>query len=293
MGVRVSGNVISGFRAFGIDSVYSPVLVQAEIADNRIDDCGTGGIQVTQAYGVRISDNQIRDVGSESDDIAVGIALMRDSDAARITGNVVSGVGQDTEGLDSCLGIGVGAARSLRIAGNRVSSIAPQEGTPVSGIQIIQGADRVDVADNEVRGPDDGDTGADWAALRVESTSSDVGDALVLLIRGNQFEAAGQAPCVDIAGIPEPSSLTFSDNSCLLQSGAVGVPTAAVLISSVGQLILSSNHVTGGPEVPGILALLGHDRFTAVGNIVMGPIGIDVGAGPQPLASPWDALNKP
>lgn len=285
-GVEIRRNRISGFASFGIDSgIFGPYLLAAEISDNRIESCGTGGIQVAQAHGIGICDNHVRDVGGGADGFTVGIALMRGSDPSRIAGNVISGVRPGAEQGGSCIGIGNGRATSLQIAGNHVSSIASAVGTPCSGIEVVQGADRVDVVDNVVLAPDEGDTGAGWAAVRIESGSPMEANELTLLIRGNQLDAAGSSACISLASAPGTANCTIADNRCNLITGAEGVPVAVVEAGFWERLILSSNHVEGTGEVLGITA--DSELYTVLGNIVT--TGIQING--SPLGTPWDALN--
>jgi hypothetical protein len=286
-GVEIRRNRISGFASFGIDSpIFGPYLLAAEISDNRIESCGAGGIQVAQAHGIGICDNHVRDVGGGAgDEYGIGIALVRGTDPARITGNVISGVGPRPEGGGPCFGIGNVAATSLRIAGNHISSIAPTTGDLSSGIEVVQGADRVDIADNVVLGPDEGDTGANWSAVRIESGNPIEAAELTLLIRGNQLEAAGSSACVALASAPGTANLTVADNQCRLTTGAEGVPAAVVEIGFWERLILSSNHVEGTREVLGIVA--DSELYTVLGNIATTDIQISGSS----LSAPWDALN--
>jgi hypothetical protein len=285
VGAEIHGNRISGFASFGIDSgMFGGFLVACEIADNRIDSCGTGGIQVAQAHGIGIRDNHIRDVGGGADDYAIGAALIRGSDSSRITGNVIAGVGPGAEEGGSCIGVGNGRATSLRIAGNHISSIASSMGGQSSGIQIMQGADRVDVVDNVVLAPDDGDTGRDYAAVRIESGSPIEASELTLLIRGNQLEAAGSAACVSLASAPGTANCTLADNQCRLTTGAEAVPVAVVEMGFWERLILSSNHVEGSREVLGIVAE--SELYTVLGNVAT--TGIEINGS---LSAPWDQLN--
>lgn len=113
----------------------------------------------------------------------------------------------------------------------------------------------------------------------------------MIAVRGNHLETYGGAPAVDIAS---DGVCTFSDNRCLLDSrtaaGAAFVGPEAATRITAGAVIASSNYIAGPRGVPPMALHLPQAQqppLTVVGNITSGTIRVNTGV----LGDPWALLN--
>jgi len=300
----------------GGDGVALRTLVgSASIAENVVERVGGGGIVMDDAAVgelVTVEGNRLLDVGLLGDRaIAAGILVARTRNVS-VLGNTVRGVGRLDVGARERIGVGLAGCGTVRVGGNDVSEIGPDEFVGFgAGIALLAGFRQAAVADNVVRRADAPaePPQSTWYALLVEDrlrrpsvlsgAAVPLRDALLLFgraasravtlprgrsslgVHGNVLDAFGNAPA---ALVETDGSCLFNDNRCFL----VGAREPVARIEA-GALVASSNYLEGPAGVTALdVALAAGAGFTAVGNIASGPLALN---GATPLPAPWADLN--
>jgi hypothetical protein len=340
----VDSNTINGWGGRpgtdGIVAEAGPIQVQPghlRITGNRIRDRAGTGIalrravrtfmvkqNVLEATGrgvaiegkgvaerVAVENNELFDIASsEEAHLAVAILLSRATSAA-IIGNTVVGVGSASPAAQIG-GIVVIASEDVRITGNFVDEVGPQEGFDgrAAGIAVIGPFEHTTISENTVRfGPDQpAPLEGDWNALLIESRDRirsrvNAGKAVVPLPQGallvdaiwaafvrdrgdhvsissNMLAGGGSEPAclVHVAG-----DVVAEGNQCLHDPS--DEPEAVVLGGS--SIVASSNRLRG--QRPMLILQVAGDRFAAVGNLVPG--GTHLGSAGAGLPPEWEPLN--
>jgi hypothetical protein len=318
---RVIANRVEAFGGDGIsiDADVEDVMIK----QNIVRSC-SGGIVMSEgstALRISVANNQVSEIEPLAEESShfnsvAGILLVV-ANEAEVLDNVVQSVALEDKKSASRAGILAVACPSIRVAGNEVLEVGPQDFDGITaGIRVVLPLERLDVLDNRVRrSGDEEKLPGEWYAVLVGATEE--GDtwtrhaflgakfAYVITdealtkyeprreggwigIRGNALEADGVAP---IVLVNSQENCTFAENWCLHKTG--GLPSLVTLL--VSTLGLSTNHVLG--PVPENAAAIFADpstfgtygpAITAVGNITTGEITVAPGG---PLGPPWDALN--
>jgi len=311
--VRITGNRIHDRSGIGI--VLRTAVRTFMVKQNVLATVGLGiGIEEKgEAERVAIDNNEVFDVATAegSSVFGVGIFVMRAMSAA-VVGNTVARVGPGVVEGTQLAGIVALATPDIRISGNVVDEIGPQDGFAgqAYGIAVVGPFERASVSDNSVRfGPDrPGPGDGDWNALLIQSAGRGrsrigservvvpVGDGAVVVNRGWAFVAAGRGDHVGLAsntltgGGVQPACLVrvggdvvAEGNQCLYL--AREDPSAIVLGGS--SIVASSNRVRGDKAM--LILEVEENRFAAVGNLAAG--GTHLGGPGNGLPSPWKPLN--
>jgi hypothetical protein len=318
----VTGNRV--VRMLGDGIAIRDRVVSATIAHNVLQGIGGNGIAMegTTANLLTVESNQVLGVAmlpvAAKTGVAAGILLLSTKNAT-VVGNTVAGVASVGTGSEVRRGIAVRGAGTVRITGNDVSEVAPEEeflGMAV-GIAVESGFQQADVTDNIVRrgsGASGDDLSSPWIGIMVAGgAAAPAGtkpvitvlstlvaeEALFLFgithgkivrlprgkgsagVHGNVVEAYGRAPAVLVE---TPGSCIFSDNRCYL----TGPPATAVATLTAGALVANANYLEGSEKGPAlVIHLPSAGAFTVLGNVASGPIML----GTVALPAPWDQLN--
>jgi hypothetical protein len=264
-----------------------------------------------KAERVAVENNELFEVASaEGKSLAVGILVSKATSAA-ITGNTVVGVGvaSPTAQIGGIVAI---TPDDVRIAGNFIDEIGPQEGFDghAAGIAVIGPFGHAVVTENTVRfGPDQpAPLEGNWNALLIESRDRirsrlNAGKAIVPLAQGalvvdamwaafvqdrgdhvsvasNMLAGGGSEP---VCLVRVTGDVVAEGNQCLHEPSEE--PEAVVLGGS--SIVASSNRLRG--ERPMLILQVDRDRFAAVGNLVPG--GTHLGSAGAGLPPEWDPLN--
>src|SRR5207249_2442578 len=153
----VTGNRV--VRMLGDGIAIRDRVVSATIAHNVLQGIGGNGIAMegTTANLLTVESNQVLGVAmlpvAAKTGVAAGILLLSTKNAA-VVGNTVAGVASvGTGGSEVRRGIAVRGAGTVRITGNDVSEVAPEDeflGMAV-GVAVESGFQQADVTDNIVR----------------------------------------------------------------------------------------------------------------------------------------------
>lgn len=267
-----------------------------------------------------VEGNAVHEVGLDTDLPSVaGIILLRATEA-RVAGNVIRWVGRRRRPVtpakagatDDWAGLSLVACRSVHVSGNRIVDVGPvgQYVGEAAGIDVPASFDTLDVTDNTVQRSGAAtlasNSGAEsWYALRVGRPAEKkvkagiyasktgefglFGNAAVkivharemLAIRGNFFDAYGDAPAIDVIG---RGPVTFGDNRAITTSRkqAAAVIRAAAIIAS-GNYVRSE-----ADDAALVLVPASADQATVLGNLTTR--GIRLGTGWLP--NPWAPLNR-
>ncbi len=173
---RITGNRIVGIPGDGIGILTA--VGSAVIRDNWIEAVAGNGITMAgeaKAELLSIDGNHIVDASTANDpDLAVAAIRVARADQVAISGNVVRGFAK--QGVQNAfrVGIEVNASGSVRIDGNDLSSVGPDQ--PFlgfgAGISVLSPFDRLDIMDNSVRRVAGAGADADdskWFALLVSA----------------------------------------------------------------------------------------------------------------------------
>jgi hypothetical protein len=310
--LQVLSNRVVGIVGDGI-SIRAGVA-SALVKQNVLEDIGGGGIIMTEdatAAEIAIENNQLLSIetrAGENGRGAYGIRVLHTSEAA-VVGNVLVNVAQTAIGNPERVGIDVVDCDTIRIAGNDVDGVGPQDGFVKlgAGIAVRGSFGRADVCENAARRsratPSKSD-GAPWTGVLVDGGRPRISRLVVELeanpfsfsfvtgfarrlprgrgslgVRGNVLETYGDGwP----ATIGMTGACVFSENRCLRVVGGGG---AAIV--RAGAIIASGNYLEPGPGSLALELFPGNGPFTVLGN-VGGPIQI----GANPLGAPWDQLNR-
>ncbi|MEO5577193.1 MAG: DUF6519 domain-containing protein [Gaiellaceae bacterium] len=311
--VRITGNRVHDRSGTGI-ALRTPVRTFM-VKQNVLTDVGDGIAIEGQgaAERVAVDNNELFDVAMAEDvtDSAIGIALSR-AGSAVVLGNTVQRVGRRLAQGRVRAGILVTASGDVRIDGNVVAEIGPQDGFlgVAAGVVVVGPFDRVALTGNSVRFAtgDAFPTQGDWYALLVHSA----GRELVRVAAGKAVVPVGENAFVlnGLWGFAAPARgdhVTVASNTlagggsrptCLIRvrgdivaeanqctHGEQGEQSAFVLGSS--SIIASSNRIRGGKAMLVLETI--ENRFAAVGNLTGG--GTHLGGPGAGLPGPWSELN--
>ncbi len=284
---------------------------QAEVSSNTIFGLGRSAMQSPARVGIQVAGRSVRVAGNEIADIgprsfvsySAGVEVFTPFDRADVVDNVIRRSRKPPASADSSSWF------ALRIMGASV-------GMWKKGIDLKSGMKMV-VDDNSSSVSSAGANNPAWSvsessmfafsdadnlfAINKNSGYILVGewavgvfgrDVLILPrgheivgVRGNLFEAYGDAPAVLIIG---EGAFGFSDNRCLLdapESTGEGQPVVRV---AAGAVIVNANYLQGPGGRPALQMILPKDApFTALGNIASGAML----ANGQALDEPWAPLN--
>jgi hypothetical protein len=320
---EVRGNRVEGRGGDGISLRTS--VRSLTIADNTVRRAGAG-ITVAargRASVLRITDNDLVEISGPTDEdggeLAHAIAVSG-ADSLAITGNTIDTVGVSfTEG--EVAGVLVTACRDVRVEGNAVERIGPQErsvGAAV-GVVVLAPFDHVIAQSNVIRweGAEDQGDAVRWIALllgrlhgerRREATAGGSGSvrfgarSTVPLDQGAVAFTDGWAARVAVAAghttvngnhlqgggrypagvVRTAGDVTAEGNQCDHGDGGA----TAMLLE--GSTVSAATNRMRGPEVM-LVVDTAEDRLAAVGNLASG--GTHLGGPGHGLPAPWDPLN--
>jgi hypothetical protein len=318
----VTGNRV--VRMLGDGIAIRERVVSATIAHNVLQAIGGNGIAMegTTANLLTVESNQVLGVATLPVAAKTGVAagiLLQSTENAAVVGNTVAGVASVGTDSEVRRGIAIRGAGTVRITGNDVSEVAPEDeflGMAV-GVAVESGFQQADVTDNIVRrgsGAIGDDLSSAWIGIMVvggaavpagtKPVISVLGtlvaeEGLFLFglthgkivrlprgkgsagVHGNVVEAYGRTPAVLVE---TPGSCIFSDNRCYL----TGPPAAAVANLTAGALVANANYLEGAEKGPAlVIQLPSAGGFTVLGNVASGPIMLGTAA----LPAPWNQLN--
>lgn len=308
---QVLANQLRGFESGGVLIGRAGDLI---VKLNIIADCGYGIWLQDESDSARVSieNNHLSDIGNRGGlDSTVGIAVAR-AESAALSGNTISGVGQQADAARMVVGIFATSVEQLRLSHNSVNDIGPpgnfDRGYGV-GLMLRMPFGEADISHNQVDREtvpltqrvgrftalwiDEEGAGAATGVLRATAGSTTLvfGNRRVYTrgrftaaagalpsnagVRGNSFGARGLLPAVRVV---LDGDCHFSDNRCEWRGGG---PVAVQLVG--GATVLSGNRVRGGETS---IQVRGNAKaVTVLGNITTGPIDID-----GPLGA-WTPLN--
>jgi hypothetical protein len=320
-GTGLSGVEIVDNRIRGVGSHAIALLTGVEgarVCDNTVERVGGCGVFTASAdpSTVRITGNQLLDVARAARQGFSGVALLVNGvQRADIEGNVVDGVGGDDIAAPLRAGIVPVIANDYRVTANEVRSLGPATAFVGEAYGIFLAVDsiqramvdanrvRVDKAvgggtsrvtalaaasggltiiANKIAGFGEGNIWAENFQL-----PQDPKEGSTVSVHGNLLEAGGRGAPV-LLFIRGP--LSFSDNVCRQVNLSTPSAVASITVRN-GAASIVNNHFYG----PGANALTllpeqagpGVWKFTAVGNIANGIMGI----GAAPFPAPWNNLN--
>ena len=311
--VRVTGNRVHDRAGTGIALRTS---VRTFMVKQNVLDTVGAGIAIEEkgrAERVVVDDNEVFDVATAEGSSGFGLGIhVANSGAAAVLGNTVVRVGPGFAEGAELAGIVVTASEDVRISGNVVEEIGPQEGYVglAAGIAVIGPFERASVSDNSVRfGPGRAGPGrGGWWALLIQSAGRvrtriaelsavvPLDDGAVVLARDWAFAAprrgdhAGIASNTLAGGGEQPACLVrvggdavADANQCLYEP--LEDPSAVVLQAS--SVIASANRLRGEKSM--LILEVPEDRLAAVGNLAPG--GTHLGGPGAGLPAPWQPLN--
>jgi hypothetical protein len=300
------------------------VLINENIIQN-IADSGIRMEEATQAKIGSIESNQILNVGMKrySADVksVVGIGVVG-CELIGIVNNRVLGLVPEGGWRDALrCGIHVHACFSIRIAGNVVSDVGIEQGSPAYGIAVAPTFERLDIHENQIRKPKPPNESTDlWEGLLVQAgqdkkifadifrrpfarsttlslpfggsvlTIGSHGLATVprgsetIAIGGNLLEASGGAHAarVSVAG-----TCSFTNNRCIQPS----IRDSSAVNLKAGALLVTSNYVEGNKVKAGMDVRVPASSvplaLTLLGNICT----TDILVNGQTLTANWKSLN--
>ncbi len=160
-------------RVGGAGISIGATVNSAIIKQNVLERTGSGIVMqdAASAQGLSIDNNLLLDIASQGGlDRAVGIRLIR-ANQAEVTSNKIRGVGVQAIEAQNRDGIRASLCASLRIEGNEVSDIGPDDFAGVcNGIRVTDSVDRLDITDNRVRRSQANNSGSgdsNWRALSI------------------------------------------------------------------------------------------------------------------------------
>jgi hypothetical protein len=303
--VRVTGNRLYDRTDNGIVLLTSArnLVVKHNVLTGPM---GNGIVVSDKAAAERavVENNQVR---LEGEGFGTGIAIGRVTSAAVVANTISRGAGPGVLGA----GIWVLGSENVRISGNLVDGIAPEQITAfAAGIAVFGPFERAWVTDNIVRFGAEGALpgGRGWTALEMQTFEREParpGNKLFAVpIRG---EALIIGPAWAFAvrvreGHAEVCTNAFTGGgasvTCLVRVGgdvvAEGNQCAHTLDTEpVGMYLRGSSITASTNRVRGTRAMLvldvAEDRFAALGNLAAG--GTHLGSPGAGLPSPWDPFN--
>jgi Family of unknown function (DUF6519)/Right handed beta helix region len=173
---QILGNRVLSVPGHGI--YLEGNIASAMIKQNFVSKVGGSGIFMegfSRAQHLSIENNQLLNIAPQTNirgQSVMGIGLVGTAHA-EVVGNTIIGVGAAAVQNLLRAGIAVAASASVRIAGNEIADIGPEQFIEDSvGINIISPFTRVDVVDNVVRRNQNPRTGTQtstvqWYALRI------------------------------------------------------------------------------------------------------------------------------
>lgn len=313
--VRITGNRVHDRGGTGValrTSVRTFMVKQNVLstvgAGIAIEDKG-------QAERVAIEDNEVFDVatGEPSTRFVAGIHVAASGSAA-IVANTVARLAPGFRDGAELAGILATATEDVRISGNVVDEIGPQDGYEgfAAGIAVVGPFERASVSDNAVRfGPGvPGPVNGTWWALLIQSAGEvrtrvasaavvplEGGGALALTNRG-VFAVAARGDHAGVAANTMTGGGGGNEPACRVRVGGDVVadanqcrheraedPTAMLLQGS--SVIATGNRLRG--EEAMLIIRTDENRLAAVGNLAPGGTHLNnPGSG---LPSPWQPLN--
>ena len=315
-GVEIVDNRIRGVGSHAIAILTG--VEAARVCDNTVERVGGCGVFTASAdpSTVRITGNQLLDVARAARQGFSGVALLVNGvQRADIEGNVVDGVGGDGIAAPLRAGIVPLIANDFRVTANEVRSLGPTTAFVGEAYGIFIGVDSIQRAmvdanrvrvDKAVGGGTSIVTalGASTGGLTIIANKiagfgegniwaenfqlpQDPKEGSTVSVHGNLLEAGGRGAPVSLF-IRGP--LSFSDNVCRQTNPTTPSAVASITVRN-GAASIVNNHFYG----PGADALTlspeqsapGVWKFTAVGNIANGIMGIGI----APFPAPWNTLN--
>lgn len=291
-GTQVIGNHINGLIGIGIWGVPKVVLLETILAENQMLNLGGNGILVDElAIDIDMARNSMVFVAQLPTSLVTtrtaGIQLQAAINA-NLSENKIENVGSLLSRTPAGGAIYILVAIGARIAGNRITDIAPAVRRGIYA-GVFNG---LDVADNLVRRASFAPAKPDqslWLAMEV------FGDTLD--IQGNLLESFG-----GVAGSkpPQPGTVvvvasqccTFSNNQCFLDDPP-GPTSPTLVVEVAGQSIIAMGNRVQGPTADGAASMAlvvpagTNLPVTVVGNITSAEIWVNSVA----LQAPWAPLN--
>lgn len=243
------------------------------------------GIRTVNSMHATIAGNTIIGIGPKAVQVPglAGIQAIGPSRSMRISGNEVADVGpagddifREAAGIDY-----VGAFGQLQVGENRVrrSTTDRPGGSPVPWLALRI---RTALSSQSIAGSHFTFLAADALAFAVVGTKVIrlPADTSQLTVQANQLESYGQAETVLIQ---TSATCVFSNNQCFLDL-KTGSPAATV---RAGAVVASANVLRAPGDLALVITVPGDGAFTVLGNITKGKIIVNGSA----LGAPWLPLN--
>jgi hypothetical protein len=175
---QLIGNRIIGLDGAGIR--IAARIGSAMVKQNTIRETGAGGIVMdleSEAGVLAIENNHLLDLGAPVEERGLAAIRLVRVRQGEIATNIVTGFARESLDIPLVSGIEVIACDSVRLSGNQLSDIGPEEEFPHVAAGIVQYGDfdRFDVVDNHVRrslAARDQTDSSRWTALWVAGVSA-------------------------------------------------------------------------------------------------------------------------
>jgi hypothetical protein len=312
--VRITGNRVHDRTGTGI-ALRTSVLTFM-VKQNVLSTVGAG-IAIEdkgKADRVAVEDNEVFDVATAEGAKAFAVGIhVANSGSAAVVSNTVARVGPAFKDGTEIAAILATTSEDVRIAGNTVDEIGPQDGFAgfAAGIAVVGPFERASVTDNSSRfGPGaPGPPNGTWWALLIQSAGEVrtriASDSVVPLESGalavtgaGVFAVAARGDHAGVASNTLVGGGPGNEPACRVRVGGDVVadanqcrhelaedPTAMLLQGS--SVIASGNRLRGGEAM--LIIRTAENRLAAVGNLAPGGTHLNnPGAG---LPSPWQPLN--
>lgn len=266
---QVLANQVSGFPEAGI-LIAAPV--QALIVKlNLIEQCGNGIVMLdsARAGSLSIENNQLRNIGLRADasntGMTLGIGIFR-TESATVAGNTLRQIGQEVvdnhnDNRPLVAGIAAFAVQRLRISGNDILEVGPQEnfrGIVVAGISVRAPYAQASIAHNHVERdaqPSHQRSNIAWRALQIDEpppggnrvsrlgrfTALRVDDSRTLVLSGRQAYVNTVRAGVDASEATVPVPVQGASASVLGNVFIARGQAPAVDVSASGEVLFNDN----------------------------------------------------
>jgi hypothetical protein len=320
--IVVSGNLLNALRGNGL--VMETPMLSARIEHNVFNGIVGSGIVMSDGSGcgtLSVHGNELLNLVTETTERAAfeyAAIYLQNVLSGNVTQNTINVVGAQAARAEVVAGIRLDGCRDVRVSDNSIATIGAADGFAnlAAGVLVLAPLNEIDIADNVVRRqlilPDKAEADqANWNCIRILGaeaegvlpvkfatfTTLSVTQQISSIdhfaaatasptervgITSNSLHGYGRSPAVDafLTG-----SCRFSDNEASVLGSK---PPFAVELRAT-TIVAASNRVTFEREKTSLdLRFPGKPIFTAVGNIVTGPIRAN---GATLSGTPWDPLN--
>ncbi len=320
--IVVRGNLLHALRGNGL--VMETPMLSARIEHNVFNGIVGSGIVMSDGSGcgtLSVHGNELLNLVTETTERAAfeyAAIYLQNVLSGNVTQNAINVVGAKAARAEVVAGIRLDGCRDVRVSDNSIATIGAADGFAnlAAGVLVLAPLNEIDIADNVVRRqlilPDKAEADqANWNCIRIlgaeaegvlpvkfatfttltvtqQINSIDHFAAATatpterVAITSNSLHGYGRSPAVDafLTG-----SCRFSDNEASVLGSK---PPFAVELRAT-TIVAASNRVTFEREKTSLdLRFPGKPIFTAVGNIVTGPIRAN---GATLSGTPWDPLN--